>query len=155
MQSQMVSVGVPLLAAVASCAILLSSTATKLWIVGIAIGVVAAWQQILSPVRRCSFKLTGLFAPCHIASNASICSAQLRDLSTIARVIQQAPTGGNQVSQDALLRRLSALLWSGGEPQLAWACPKDGDWRLELRDMRITFPEVGRFSRQRAVWIAV
>ena len=67
MRSQMVPVGVPLLAAAASCAVLLSSTATKLWTVGIALGAAAVWQQILALVRRCSFKLTMSLA-CHVAS---------------------------------------------------------------------------------------
>ena len=67
MRSQMVSMGVPLLAAGASCAFLLSGAATKLWIVGIALAAVAAKQQILSFARRCSFELTGLLAPMHLS----------------------------------------------------------------------------------------
>ena len=40
------------------------------------------------------------------------------------------------------MRRLGAWLWSSGEPQFAYSCPKDGDWRLELRDLCMVFPEV-------------
>ena len=41
-----------------------------------------------------------------------------------------------------MLCRISAWLWSGSEPQYAFSGPKGGDWRLELRELCMAFPEV-------------
>ena len=38
--------------------------------------------------------------------------------------------------------RLGFWLWSGMQPQLTYAFPKDGDWRLEMKNLCVAFPEV-------------
>ena len=41
-----------------------------------------------------------------------------------------------------IARRLGFWLWSGAQPRLSYACPKGGDWRLEVKDICVAFPEV-------------
>ena len=62
----------------------------------------------------------------------------------VSLLLNHRHTLGNiEQHSDTLLRRTGVWLWSGAEPQLAWSCPQGGDWRLELRDLCMAFPEVG------------
>ena len=152
--SEIMPVGVPVIAALASCGFLLGSTTTKLWIVAVIVAAGAGRQWILSSAHRCSFRgvatqLGTIFrAAASPLRSSSQVSETLYECCTNTKLMGAGdPTGEARQRGAVVLRRVAVWLWSGSEPRLSYSCPKGGDWRLELRELCMAFPEVCNVAR--------